>query len=115
MTLIQCFDLPAWLAEKHGLDVQKLLTRKPGQRFEPHTRSRKEKQALAFGRLTNCSTLRFCNLFERERERAQQLQLARAHIAHFSEGDLLRALGHLDQSTSARLIAGLYGFLILTQ
>jgi hypothetical protein len=32
-------------------------------------------------------------LFERERERAQQLQLARAHVAHFGEGDLLRAVG----------------------
>jgi len=32
-------------------------------------------------------------------------------LAHLSEGDLLRPLGHLDQSTSAaRFIAGLFGF-----
>jgi hypothetical protein len=41
---------------------------------------------------------------------------ANALFAHFGEGDLLRAVRHLDQSTSAaRCIAGLFGFLILIQ
>jgi hypothetical protein len=43
-------------------------------------------------------------------------QPAHAHLAQLGEGDLLRPLRHLDQSTSAaRFIAGLFGFLILIQ
>jgi hypothetical protein len=49
--------------------------------------------------------------------RAIDQQTTHAHLAHFAEGDFLGPLHHRDdQSTSAaRFMAGLFGFLTLTQ